>query len=180
MKKFSFVSMGCLLAVAACAAPLPQATARLSDQPALGGGTYGSGGGLTVAADVREYQGRMLVCGVWAQSEQQSVLTKGVEPKVLGSGSVYVGDTAVVRGLTFMTEVAPADSYGGAMAKCVQTTRAWTAEDAAQPVKIRIPRQLVFRDADQDGVVEVYFEPKGPGAGAPALLGTILGAIGAG
>ena len=38
------------------------------------GGTAGNGGngGITVAADAQEYDGRTLVCGVWAQSRQQS------------------------------------------------------------------------------------------------------------
>lgn len=166
------------LAVTGCVQVRDAGVARLSTSPILAGGTYDSGGGITVAADVLERDGRVTVCGVWAQSEQQSVLSKGVEPRVLGTGSVHLGDSAVVRGLGFMTEVAPAPSYGGAMASCVQTERAWTEADAAKPVTIRIPRQLVYRDADQDGVIEVYFEPTGPGAGATALKGTILGMIG--
>ena len=170
-KRFGLVAA---LMLAGCASVQDAGVARLGDAPALGGGSYDSGGGLTVAADLREQDGFAVVCGVWAQSLQQSVLTKGAETRVLGSGAVFVGDRAAVRGLVFMNEVAPAQSYAGAMANCVQTEVPWTEGDTATQVTIRIPRQVVYRDADDDGVIEVYFEPTGPGAGEPALLGTII------
>jgi hypothetical protein len=160
------------LTLAGCASVQDAGVARLGDAPVLGGGSYDSGGGLTVAADLREQDGFAVVCGVWAQSLQQSVLTKGVEPRVLGSGVVFVGDRAAVRGLVFMNEVAPAQSYAGAMANCVRTELRWS--EAQGPVTIRLPRQLVYRDADDDGVTEVYFEPTGPGAQETALLDTVI------
>lgn len=166
------------LALVGCTSVQDAGVSRLGDAPVLGGGSYDSGGGLTVAADVQERNGLAVVCGVWAQSAQQSVLTKGVEATVLGSGSVYAGDTALVRGLLFMAEVAPSESYAGAMANCVQTEVPWTEGDTATQVTIRIPRQVVYRDADDDGVIEVYFEQTGPGAGEPALLGTIIDSVG--
>ena len=162
------------LLLTGCTSVQDAGVARLGDAPVLGGGSYESGGGLTVAADVRERNGLAVVCGVWAQSLQQSVLSKGAEARVLGSGSVYIGDRAAVRGLLFMNEVAPAESYAGAMANCVQTDLRWSEADAAEPVTIRLPRQLIYRDADDDGVIEIYFEPTGPGAGETALLDTVI------
>ncbi|EDM69430.1 hypothetical protein RAZWK3B_12604 [Roseobacter sp. AzwK-3b] len=150
---------------------------RLSASPTVDGGTYSSGGGITVAADVIETEGLVTVCGVWAQSEQQSVLTKGVEHKLLGSGSVYLGDTAVVRGLAFMNEVEPLNSYAGVLARCVKTDVAWTADSNDAAIKIRIPAQNVYVDGDEDGVVIVRFKQTGPGAEAKALLETIVDEI---
>ena len=147
--------------VAACSGTIKDAgEAQLSASPVLGGGSYSSGGGITVAVDVtRNADGLTQVCGAWAQSAQQSVLTKGKAKRVLGTGSVYLGDTALVRGLNFMNEVAPASSYAGVTANCVRTWQAWLAEDGNKPVTIRIPQQEVYRDADDEGVVIVSFKP---------------------
>ncbi|MBS4009756.1 MAG: hypothetical protein KGZ72_03265, partial [Roseovarius sp.] len=53
------------LALAGCTVAGPKMVARLGADPVLSGGSYSSGGGLTVAADIREQQGRVLLCGVW-------------------------------------------------------------------------------------------------------------------
>ena len=152
----------------ACVAPtLGRYSAPLGPDPALGGGTYTSGGGVTVAADVREHDGKTLVCGVWAQSRQQSALTHGVaRDKVLGSGAVYLGDEAVARSLSFMHEVPPMADYAGQQAGCELTGRAWHAGDATRPVAVRIPGRTVVVDVDEwGGGVIVDFRPTGPGAG---------------
>lgn len=156
------------LTLGACAAATTATlTAPLGPEPSLGGGSYSTGGGVTVAADVREHDGRAMVCGVWAQSRQQSILTNLVEMELLGTGSVYLGDEAVVRGLNFMHEVKPTGEYAGAPAGCVVTERPWTADDGAQPVAVYIPRQVVEVDADDmGGGIVVYFYQTGPGAEA--------------
>lgn len=155
------------LALAGCTVAGPQMVARLGADPVISGGSYDSGGGLSVAVDLREEAGRVMVCGVWAQSHQQSILTKGKAVDVMGSGSVYLGDAALVRGLAFMREVAPAADYGGQEAGCVVTDRVWQAGDArARPV-IRLPRQVVHVEGDGLGHFVVTFRQTGPGAGAP-------------
>lgn len=164
--KLNSLSLLSLLAVTACAQYSgPKFTARLGSAPALSGGTYTSGGGITVAADVRERDGRTLVCGVWAQSRNQSILTKGAARDVVSSGGIFLGREQVARGLSFLPEVSPQDDYSGAAAVCQMTDRPWQAGDEARDVTIRIPRQEVYRDGDGvSGGAIVIFVPSGPGA----------------
>jgi hypothetical protein len=153
------------LGLAACSAATgPQVVARLGPNPVVDGGSYDSGGGVTVAVDLREAQGRTLVCGVWAQSERQSVLTQGVEHRLLGSGAVFLDGEALVRGLTFMPEVRPTADYGGQEARCMTTSRPWRAGDEARRPVVRIPGQTVYVDSDEGGVMIVRFRQDGPGA----------------
>jgi len=162
-----FTMIAALGGLAACTTLEPQVVARLGPDPVLSGGSYNTGGGITVAADIREHGGRTMVCGVWAQSRQQSVLSKGVEPKVLGSGKVDLGDETLLRGLVFMPEVPPLADYAGQEAGCIVTERAWQAGDAARQPVVRIPRQQVRVEADEGSGIVVYFRPEGPSAGAP-------------
>lgn len=155
------------LALAGCTVAGPQMVARLGADPVVSGGSYDSGGGLSVAVDLREEAGRVMVCGVWAQSHQQSVLTKGKAVTVIGSGSVYLEDAALVRGLMFMREVAPAVGYGGQEAGCVVTERVWQAGDEHRVPVIRLPRQVVHVEGDGLGHFVVTFRQTGPAAGAP-------------
>jgi len=143
----------------------PAGKATLGANPVLGGGSFSSGGGLTVAAELRESAGRVAVCGVWAQSERQSVLTKFKAARVIGTGSVAVNGETLVSGLQFMPEVAPMGNYAGAQASCVRTERAWGDSLRQARVDINIARQVVERDVSQSGVMEVVFKPTGPGAG---------------
>ncbi|MGX0975055.1 hypothetical protein ACSSVY_000753 [Roseovarius sp. MBR-51] len=154
------------VALAGCTAVGPQMVARLGANPVVSGGSYDSGGGLSVAADLRQHQGRVLVCGVWAQSHQQSVLTKGKAVDVMGSGAVYLGNDALVRGLVFMREVPPALDYAGQEAGCVLTERVWQSAYANAAPVIRLPRQVVHVEGDVGHFV-VTFTQTGPGAGAP-------------
>jgi hypothetical protein len=151
------------LFLAACSvATEPQTVARLGSDPVLAGGTYDSGGGITVAVDLQENQGRTMVCGVWAQSKQQSILTKGKAKEVLDTGSVEISGGAVLRGLRFMQEVQPMAAYGGQQAGCVLTEQPW---QAGQRASVRLPRQVVHVEIDEMGGFTVSFVPSGPGAG---------------
>ena len=151
--------------IAGCSAETgPQVVARLGANPVLDGGSYDSGGGMTVAVDLREAQGRTLVCGVWAQSERQSVLTSRVEQRLLGTGAIYLDGKALVRGLNFMPEVRPMADYSGQEAVCMTTSRPWRAGDETRRLVVRIPRQTVYVDGDIGGVVIVRFIQSGPGA----------------
>lgn len=156
------------LSLAACAAPRTETVARLSTAPTLSGGTYTSGGGITVAADIREENGQTLVCGVWALSRGQSVLTKFAERRVLGTGSVYLGRERIVSDLLFMQRVDPAPSYGGMEARCIKTSRVWSASDTALRPRISMSRQVVANESHGIfgfGGPVVWFRPTGPGAG---------------
>lgn len=160
-----YAMMTVLGALAACAPVGEIATARLGPAPVVSGGHYTSGGGISVAADVREDQGRTLVCGVWALGPRQSILTKLAERQVLDSGSVFVGRERVVHGLLFMRQVDPALDYGGQEAGCVRLDRPWQAGDAERPVMVRIPRQVVADESDEMAGPVVEFIQSGPGAG---------------
>lgn len=166
--KLTSVMLVSTLAIAACTTYVGQTySAVLGDDLLVSGGKYTSGGGITVAVEFREKEGRTLICGAWAQSREQSILTKGVAPNVLASGAVYHGRERVAQGLTFMQEVAPTADYTGSEALCRLTERPWQAGDHAQGFTIRFPRKLVYRDVDDlGGGVFVYFTQAGPSAGS--------------
>ncbi|WP_104018869.1 hypothetical protein [Roseovarius nitratireducens] len=148
------------------AATAPQTVARLGADPVLSGGSYDSGGGITVAIDLRERDGRTMVCGVWAESRQQSILTNNKAKGVLDTGAVAVGGKTVLQGLRFMKEVPPMADYGGQETHCAVTSRTWQAGDAARRAEIRIPRQVVHVEDDEfGGTFAVRFRQTGPGAG---------------
>jgi hypothetical protein len=156
------------LGLAACSPNMPAGTATLGPNPTLGGGTFTSPGGITVAVDVRNIGGRTGVCGVWAESVNQSVMTRNSGPMILDSGGVALDGEGVAQGLTFLAKVAPATDYSGLQANCVTTERPWRAGDEARDVKIVLPRQVVFNDKDADfgssGGMLIWFRPGGPGA----------------
>ena len=152
-----------IAALSACTVSEPAGVSRLQNDLSLSGGRYTSGGGISVALETREQAGRTLVCGVWAQSKQQSILTKGRAYKVLDSGTAYLGKETVVRGLSFLAEVSPSQSYADKEANCVLTERPWQAGDEAKTVQARFPRVTVYIDAGSGGV-SAYFIPGEPGA----------------
>jgi len=148
--------------LAACTAPPPPTVARLGADPVVSGGSYDSGGGITVAVDLRERDGRTMVCGVWAESVQQSVLTNNKARGVLDTGNIAVGGEMILRGLRFLAEVEPMADYGGQEGHCAMTSRPWQAGRA----EIRIPQHVVHvEDDDLGGTFVVRFKQSGPGAG---------------
>lgn len=161
MRAISLLTLS-FLTLAACQPVPPDAVTQLR-APVLDGGSYSTGGGITVAAEVQEIAGRTALCGVWAESDRQSVLSKGRAPQVMGSGAAYLGEDVLHRGLLFMRKVDPAESYVGLQGHCVLTDRPW---QGGQVVQIRIPRQIVHReDDDIDGAGPiVLFRQTGPGA----------------
>ena len=165
--KLSHMMIGPVLALAACTTYVGQTTATLLGHDILkSGGSYSSGGGITVAAELREANGQTMVCGAWAQSVEQSILTKGAARGVLASSSIYHGRERVAQDLTFMQEVQPAADYSASEARCRLTERAWRTGQNTSDFTIRMPRKQVYRDIDDlGGAVFVYFTQSGPGAG---------------
>ncbi|MFD0859065.1 hypothetical protein [Roseovarius aquimarinus] len=171
MQKSFKILMAALAAAAlgACASPnMPAGTATLGASPTVGGGTFTSPGGLSIAVDARDIGGRTGICGVWAESINQSVMTRNSGPKILASGGVTLGGEGVARGLSFLRKVEPAESYAGMEANCVVSERPWRAGDEARELRIHIPRQVVYNGLDGDfgvsGGILIWFRPGGPGA----------------
>ncbi len=168
--KSSFISMLCavLLASPVSAARKAQFQALLTNGASVSGGTYSTGGGLTVAVSLLGHQGKTLVCGVWALSPQQSVLSKHGERRVLDSGSIFVDGKRLVHGFLFMNKVEPSADYTGQEAGCVLTKRPWVEGDEDTKAKIRIPQQVVQNEAGgnpgEPGGFIVIFKQTGPGA----------------
>lgn len=154
------------LLVAACAPAHTTYVARFQSEPTLSGGSFTTGGGLTVAVELQERDGKTALCGVWAESRHQSILTKHkAQQVVIPSGSVFLGKERLVQNLLFLNHVEAMADYSGQEVNCALISRPWRAGDEAQKPVIRIPRQLVLRDGDFTGGIFVYFYQTGPGAG---------------
>jgi len=153
------------LFAAACTPAQVSYVSRLANEPALDGGSFTTGGGLTTATELQERDGKTAICGVWAESRRQSVLTKFKAREMMPYGSVYIGDKRMVQNLLFYNKVEPMADYSGQQANCVLTSRPWRAGDERLKPVVRIPRRLVLRDGDYTGGIFVYFFQTGPGAG---------------
>ncbi|WP_101067958.1 hypothetical protein [Roseovarius salinarum] len=142
-------------------------SAPLGTDPLLAGGSYTSGGGITIALSFRRADdGGTAVCGVWAESGAQSALTRDRAPRVLQTARVSLDGRTLLSNLGFLREVPPAADYAGRDASCAITGRPWPGQGAMQAARVDIPRQTVFRDIDDTGgVVEIHFNPTGPAAG---------------
>lgn len=148
---------------------------RLGPNPVLGGGEYSTGGGITVAVELREMQGRTGLCGAWAQSERLTAYLRGAGREVLAKGSIALGREVLTYNFNFLHQIAPRDSYAGAPAGCVRLKRAWQPGDAAKPLDIRIPRRsLRFGNpGPKSGGFQVTFRDTGrvnPAMEAGSLL----------
>ncbi len=165
--KLSLAAIG-LTGLIACTPNVPAGQATLGPSPAVGGGTFTSPGGISVAVDARNIGGRTGICGVWAESINQSVMTRRSAPKILDSGGVSMAGQGVAQGLGFLRQVDPAESYAGMEANCITTDRPWRAGDETRPLKVHFPRQVVFNDLDggfgESGGILIWFRPGGPGA----------------
>lgn len=147
---------------------------RLGSDPVLGGGEYSTGGGITVAVELREMQGSTVLCGAWAQSERLTAYLRGAGREVLAKGSIALGGEVLTYNFNFLHQIAPRDSYADAPAGCVRLKRAWQPGDEAKPLDIRIPRRsLRFGNPGRkSGGFQVTFRDTGRinpamGAGSP-------------
>ena len=173
-KTLSLIGLSAVLA--ACTPAQQSALMQLGPNPTLDGGSYSTGGGLTVAAQIVQISGMTGLCGVWSESKRQAVFTKGAAGRVMHSGSAYLDGEVLHRDLAFMRKVAPMTSYAGQSAKCIQTQRPWSASDAGKQLSLRIPRQEVHREHEDGGGASIVaiFRQTGPGAHNPSLKSLLL------
>lgn len=168
MIKHAFFGLAAIIMTASCA-PTPQGptvASRLGGTPMISGGDFSSGGGITVAADIREKDGQTLVCGAWAESRQQSILTRNSANRVVSRGVVFLNGERLVQNFLFMNKVEPKASYAGAQAGCRLIERPWRASDSNAGLLIRIPRQTITCEGEGIGRFCVTFTDTGrPGAG---------------
>ena len=153
-----------MASLASCMSGHEDGVARLGANPALTGGTYSIGGGITIASEFRNQGGRVALCGVWAESERQTFYTKGKARDVLASGAVYLGGNRVIIGLNFLRKTAPTTSYTDLKAGCSMTLVPWRAEYAGRVPDIRLPEQNANRDYGIGAKPIVRFRQTGPGA----------------
>ena len=155
------------LLAAGCALPGPPAgTATVDESYTLAAGTFSTGGGLALAVGVREAEGRVAVCGAWRQGPQ-SVRSIRYNDDVLSSGIVRLGGVRLVQGLGFMTRHPVSSRLGGRRAACVLTGTPWSAEAAAAPVAVTLPRRQFEHDDSEEGgsTAAIRFRQTPPPAG---------------
>lgn len=118
-------------------------SSKLSEQGArVAGVRFGTGGEFYIAANLRNKNGLTEVCGVWAQTDNQSAYTRSklrLASKMVSQASVQYRAKAIVRNLSFMGEVAWDDFEWGAPTTCKVTTKPWRPEYASDKVQVRIP-----------------------------------------
>ena len=132
------------------------ASTSLGPDPVLGGGSYSTGGGITVAVEARNANGRLALCGAWAESERLTAYLAGKARDILASGSIAVDGRRVHHGLLFLNQVKPAENYAGAKAGCVATDLPW--RPGTRP-EIWIPHHRVVVDRGGRGGFEIRFGP---------------------
>jgi hypothetical protein len=165
MKHPFILALGLIAALGACGPSTTTSTGatRLGQSPALSGGSYTTGGGITIASELRQINGMTGICGAWSESEAQQIFTKGSASDVLASASIFVGGQKLLQNLQFMRKVVPTADYSGVEANCVTTRRPWQPGDEARKPQVRIPQQKVYTER-RGGTVVVLFNPTGPGA----------------
>ena len=146
-----------------CSAAAAGSTVKLGPSPVLGGGEYSTGGGVTVAVELRNWAGKTGLCGVWAESERLTAYVRHKGNVVLRKGSIALGNEVLTHNLNFLEQVAPSQSYAGAPAGCVRLSRDWRAGDANRRLMVRIPRQELHfdRNGTKGGGLRVTFRDKG-------------------
>jgi len=138
-----------------------QAQNTLSDRVTLSHGSYSSGGGLTIAAELRPKDGRTALCGTWAQSERQSSYTSGTARNIVQLASVYVEGQRIYQDLGFMPQTAPRLDYAGTPARCVLTDLPWRA---GRVPEVFLPRQTISHSGGGGSDPTITFRQTGSGA----------------
>ncbi|GAW34693.1 hypothetical protein RA2_01745 [Roseovarius sp. A-2] len=122
-------------------------------------GRYSSGGGLRVAAELISVNGRAHVCGVWSDLPGQGPRTASLGREILRRTQAVVDGRVMLDDLGELRRVRPRESYAGVDATCLDTGTAWRAGMARQPLRLRLPDLVVYRDTTPEGRVLIRFGP---------------------
>jgi len=129
------------LALVGCATLPSVGTEPIDPRYSVGGGEWGSGGGITIVARAFERNGVTVICGAWTM-HKQSGLTSELNHDVLEAGSVFLGRDRAVQNLSFMRRVPHSGNIAGEQANCVAPGLPWKADYAAARARVRIPRMV--------------------------------------
>ncbi|PIV80146.1 MAG: orotidine 5-phosphate decarboxylase [Rhodobacteraceae bacterium CG17_big_fil_post_rev_8_21_14_2_50_63_15] len=146
---------------------MAEAQTLLSERVTLAHGSFTSGGGLTIAAELRPTTtGGTALCGVWAESASQSSYTVGEARRIVKLASVSVDGRRVTQDLGFLPEVAPQLDYAGQPARCRALDLPW--REGRVP-EIFVPRQQISSAKGGGSDPTISFRQTGTGAMEPAL-----------
>lgn len=144
MRAFASTLAVCLATALPAVADPP---VKLGPAPTVGGGEYSTGGGITVAVELRASQSGTLLCGAWAESTQLPVYVRHKGRDVLKRGSVARDGKVIAQGLEFLREVPPAASYAEAPAACIRVRGAASGRLAV----LFPPLQVVNEPSGREG-----------------------------
>jgi hypothetical protein len=148
-------------------AGMAQAQTLLSERVTLVHGSFTSGGGLTIAAELRRTAaGGTALCGVWAESAGQSSYTVGEARQIVRLASVSVDGQRVTQDLGFLPQVPPQLDYAGQPARCRALDLPW--REGRVP-EIFMPRQQISSANGGGSDPTISFRQTGTGAMNPAL-----------
>ena len=164
MKPVTLSAIAFTLILTACAAPDGGTVTRLDAAPALTGGTYSTGGGLTLASTYRPVDGRTALCGAWAESKAQTPYTKGKARDILSGGAAYLDGEKILDDLGYFRKIQPTTDYRDIPATCRVTAQPWRPDYANRVPDIRLPRQVVYYDPSGISGPRISFQQTGPGA----------------
>ena len=151
----------CLALPLGLAASMAQADTTLSERVTLTHGSYSSGGGITIATELRPKAGKTALCGTWAESASQSSYTVGTARNIVKLASVYVEGRRIYQDLGVLPKTAPKLDYAGAPARCVLTDLPWRA---GRVPEVFIPRQQISRGNGGGSDPHITFRQTGVGA----------------
>ncbi len=135
------------LALVGCATVTSVGTDPIDSRYSVGGGEWGSGGGITIVARAFERNGVTVICGAWTM-DRQSALSTLWNDDVLEAGSVFLDGDRAVQNLSFMRRVPYSDNIAGDQANCVATGLPWKADYVVVPARVRMPRMVFNLDAE--------------------------------
>lgn len=158
------------LVVVAALGGAVQADTRLSAGVSLGHGTFSSGGGLTVATELRRRpEGGSALCGVWSESVAQSAHTIGEARRSLALASISVDGHRFARDLGRLPKIAPQLDYAGASARCLALDLPWRA---GRVPEVFFPNRVIRPGTNDTRGNRITLDRGGAGAmsGAPELV----------
>jgi len=103
-------------------------------------------GSMYYAITIREVQGKVAVCGIWAEGDRwQAYVIKGHLPmRVRGVTTVMLGDTYLLKGVGFFTQGEMEDFVSGTPVNCQMTNVPWQRGYSNKMINLRIPRLRVI------------------------------------